>query len=79
MNRLQIAYHAARELGLGPLARWILYQAKLRTGWVRARTAVSSWDEPLLGRALREDFSAEPEEYAAYRKGLSSPRFFFDP
>jgi len=79
MNRLQIAYHAARELGLAPLARWILYGAKLRSGWIRARTPVSSWDEPLLACALREGCSAEPEEYAAYRKGLSSPRFFFDP
>jgi uncharacterized heparinase superfamily protein len=79
MNRLQTAYYAARELGLGPLARWVLYQSKLRSGWIRARTPVTSWDEPLLARALREDFSAEPEEYAAYRKSLSAPCFFFDP
>ena len=79
MNRLLIAYHAARELGLGPLARWILYQTKLKSGWIRAQTPVLSWDEPLLARALREDFSAEPEEYAAYRRALSAPLFFFDP
>lgn len=79
MSRLGLAYHAARELGLGPLARWMLYQSKLKSGWIRAQTPVSSWDEPLLARALREDFSAEPEEYAAYRKGPSAPRFLFDP
>jgi hypothetical protein len=79
MSRLQAAYHAARELGPGPLARWILYQAKLCSGWIRAQTPIASWDEPLLSRALREDFSADPEAYAAYRKGLTSPHFFFDP
>ena len=79
MSRLRLAYHAARELGLGPLARWILYRSKLRSGLIRAQTPVASWDEPLLSRALRADFSAEPERYAAYRKGLTAPRFFFDP
>jgi hypothetical protein len=78
MNRLQVAYHAARELGFGALARWILYQSKLQSGWIRVRTPVTSWDEPLLARALREGFSAEPETYAAYRKDLATPRFFFD-
>jgi hypothetical protein len=79
MNRLQAAAHAVRELGPAPLARWILYQAKLKSGWVRGRTPVVSWEEPLLARAVREDFSAEPDAYAAYRKGLVTPRFFFEP
>jgi Heparinase II/III-like protein/Heparinase II/III N-terminus len=79
MSRLTVAYHAARELGPVPLGRWILYQSKLRSGWIRAQTPVASWEEPLLARALREDFSAKPEDYAAYRKRLAAPRFFFDP
>jgi uncharacterized heparinase superfamily protein len=79
MNRLQVIYHATRELGPGPLARWVLYQSKLRSGWIRAQTPVSSWDEPLLAHALREDFSAEPERYADYRRKLSGLHFFFEP
>lgn len=79
MNRAALAYRALRDLGPGPLARWALYQAKLRSGWIRAQTPVSSWEEPLLAEALRKGFSADPEEYAAYRKTLSAPRFFFDP
>jgi hypothetical protein len=79
MSRRQTFIHAARELGLRPLARYALYQIKLRSGWIRARTPVSSWDEPLLERALRPGVSSDPDDYAAYRQSLVAPRFFFDP
>ena len=56
-------------------ARYTLYQIKLRSGWIRARTPVSSWDEPLLA-CPGARASADPEDYAAYRQSLIAPRFF---
>ncbi len=79
MSRLQATAQAARELGIGPLARYARYQLKLRSGWIRARTPVTSWDEQPVSAWLRPGIPSDPEAYAAYRKSLTAPRFFFDP
>jgi hypothetical protein len=79
MSRLQSTAQAARELGIGALARYARYQLNLRSGWIRRRTPVSSWDEQPVAAWLRPGIPSDSEAYAAYRERLSAPRFFFDP
>jgi len=79
MSRLQATVQAVRELGIGALAHYARYQLKLRSGWVRARTPVTTWDEQPVSAWLRPGMPSDPGAYAAYRKALTAPRFFFDP
>ena len=79
MSRLQATVQAARELGLGPLTRYALYQVKLRSGWIRGRTPIGAWDEASLTAWLRPGVPGAAEAYAEYRQSLASPAFFFDP
>jgi hypothetical protein len=69
---------AARELGLGSLTLYAGYQAGLRSGWLRRRTPVHSWEDLPLSTWVRPGIPADPEGYRAYRRSASTGRFFFD-
>lgn len=71
---------AALELGPASLTLYALYQAMLRSGWLRRRTPPYQWDERPLACWLRPGVPVEPVAYLAHRLAPSFPaRFFFDP
>ncbi len=72
-------FQAARELGLGPLARFARYQLGLKSGWYRWRAPTSTWDDVPLKSSLSKGVPITPGEYAAFRSENSPPFFFNDP
>lgn len=70
--------HLLQTQGPGWLAFRILYAAKARSGHLRRRQPVSSWEEQPLAGFLREPALAEPSAYHAQRRDHAPP-FFFSP
>ena len=76
----RILLQAACELGPRQLSLYLLYQAGLRTGWLRRTTPIYDWDDRPLRTWLRPAVPHDPAGYLAYRtQPPGSPRFFFDP
>ncbi len=78
--RIQSIARAALELGPGSLALYGLYQALLRSGWLRRRTPIAAWDERRFDEWLEPGVPGEAAAHLAYRLSPTFPaRFFFEP
>jgi hypothetical protein len=76
MTLLGLVIRAARDLGWKPMSLIARYQLELRSGLLRARTPLRTWEDNVLDDWLRADFSSDVQDYLQTR--LNSPaRFFF--
>ncbi len=78
MPSVGLAIRALVELGPQPLFYFARYQLAVKSGWLRKRTPVHSWDSRPLAYWLRLDVPATPGDYLKYRME-AAPRFFFAP
>jgi hypothetical protein len=78
MRTIPLAIRATRELGLGAMAAFALYELQRRIGWLRLRTPKKTWDSIRLESLVHDGVPTQPASYSLYRLGIG--RFlFFDP
>ncbi|NIM95617.1 MAG: hypothetical protein GTO18_18110 [Anaerolineales bacterium] len=75
MTSPSLAWHAAREMGIGPLALYGMHQLQLRSGWLRMRTPMYGWSERPIKSWLRTGLPGDPNGYRDVR--VASNRLFF--
>jgi len=78
MRSIPLAIRATRELGLGSMTTFALYEFQRMTGWLRFRTPMKSWEAIRLEDLVRDGVPTDPEAYSVYRLGTERS-FFFDP
>lgn len=76
MHRASGAYQVARTLGPGWLATRARHEIRVRSGYLRYRLPVMTWDQVPLASALVDPTIADPERYLDHRRH-AAPRFFF--
>jgi hypothetical protein len=78
MRRIPLAIRATRELGLGSVTAFALYELQRRVGWLQYKTPMMGWDEVYLENLVLNGVPTEPATYLLYRLGIGRS-FFFDP
>jgi hypothetical protein len=78
MRSIPLAFYAIRELGLGSMTAYALYELQRRTGWLRLRTPVREWTAVKLERLVSDGVPTDPVAYLLFRLGTKRS-FFFDP
>ncbi|MGA2111905.1 MAG: alginate lyase family protein [Anaerolineales bacterium] len=73
-QQLRFQAGALRLVGLRSAGWWMLYQWRLRSGWLEARTPAGRWEQVRLGDLL---LGGEPSRPEALREAREFP-FFFD-
>lgn len=76
MKPLSLGWRAVRELGVRPVVGYGLYQAALRSGWLRMRTPSFAWQDRPLSTWLK-DKQQGPEDPLQRQRTGQHPRFLF--
>jgi hypothetical protein len=78
MRSIPLSIRATRELGLGSVTAFALYELQRRVGWLRYKTPMKGWDAVKLETLVCNGVPTEPATYSLYRLGTGRS-FFFDP
>jgi hypothetical protein len=80
MPSLPDVIQAAKELGIGKLTLYAIYQAKIHSGWYRFANPGFQWEQKPLDHWVNPAFPTNPSDYLHFRNEIEQAHpFFFAP